>query len=136
MPIMNPFIDDYLHSVIPEREEVVAEMEALAAERGFPIIGPLCGRLCYQQALIVGAKSVFEMGSGFGYSTYWFAKAVGPEGSVIHTDGSQDNSNAAKGYLERAGLKDRVTFEVGNANDIIERYDGPFDVIFCDIDKE
>ena len=38
--IVNPEIEAYIHSLLPERDEVVAEMEAYAAEHNVPIIGP------------------------------------------------------------------------------------------------
>jgi predicted O-methyltransferase YrrM len=111
-------------------------MEALAAKRGFPIIGPAVGQLCYVMARAIGARKVFECGSGFGYSTWWFSRAVGPDGEVHHTDGSQENSEAARGFLDQAGLAPRVRFHVGDAREILAGAVGPFDVIFNDIDKE
>src|SRR5205814_1707352 len=76
-----------------------------------------------------------EMGSGFGYSTYWFAQAVGEGGRVVHTDGDAKKSADAKDYLARAGLAARVTFEVGDAVAVLKKYPGPFDVVIIDIDK-
>jgi predicted O-methyltransferase YrrM len=129
-------MEEYLHRITPEREEIPAEMEALARERGFPIVGPLVGRLLFTLARSAGARRVFEMGSGYGYSTYWFARAVGPEGRVVHTEGSEENSRLARELLGRASLAERVEFEVGDAREILALRDGPFDLIFCDIDKE
>jgi predicted O-methyltransferase YrrM len=111
-------------------------MEARGAEERFPIIGPLVGRLCQQLALSIGARDVFEMGSGFGYSTWWFAQAVGEGGRVVHTDNSAQRSADARTYLQRAKLADRVLFEVGDALQILRQYPGPFDVVFIDVDKE
>ncbi|MEX0742719.1 MAG: O-methyltransferase, partial [Actinomycetota bacterium] len=59
-------------------EPVLLEMEAEGKERGFPIIGRLVGVTVELLARSVAAKRVFELGSGFGYSAYWFARAVGP----------------------------------------------------------
>src|SRR3990170_3332243 len=81
--IINPKIEEYLRNLNPIQDNVLKEMEELGNERGFPIIGPLVGSLLYQLAIIIGAKRVFDMGSGFGYSAYWFAKALGKEGLVI-----------------------------------------------------
>jgi len=127
--------------LIPAPDPVRAGMERLAAERGFPIIGPLVGNLCYTLARTIGARRVFEMGSGFGYSTLWFARAVGPGGTVVHTEGSAENSRQAREFLGQAGLADRVRFEVGDAREIIDREIErgdlmPVDILFNDIDKE
>jgi predicted O-methyltransferase YrrM len=141
MNLLDPGIEQYLRSLVPAPDAVRAEMEDLAARRRFPIIGPLVGNLCGVLARAIGARRVFEMGSGFGYSTLWFAQAVGPEGLVVHTEGSEDNSRLARDFLTRAGLADRVRFEVGDAREILaaemRRPDmQPFDVVFNDMDKE
>lgn len=135
LTIVHPEIEAYLHDLQRSREPVLMEMEERAAKEGFPIIGPLVGRLCKMMAQSIGAKDIFELGSGFGYSTYWFAQAVGAHGRVVHTDGDAKKSGDAKSYLKRAGLESRVHFEVGDAVDVLKQYPGPFDVLFCDIDK-
>ena len=135
MAIVDPDIEAFLAAHQKSRDPILIEMEKRAEESRFPIIGPLVGRLCKQTALAVGARDVFEMGSGFGYSTYWFAQAVGDGGRVVHTDGDAKKSNDAKDYLGRAGLVSRVTFEVGDAIKTLQKYPGPFDIVFIDIDK-
>jgi caffeoyl-CoA O-methyltransferase len=113
-------------------------MEAEAAETGFPIIGPASGQLCYLLARLSGARSVFELGSGFGYSTAWFARAVLENGGgrVHHTVWDQALSERAHRHLAALGLLDLVTFRVGEAVQALRETPGPFDLIFNDIDKE
>ena len=135
MSIVDEAIEKFLHDHQRSRDPVLLEMEKRAEQQRFPIIGPLVGRLCKQVALAIGARDVFEMGSGFGYSTFWFAQAVGEGGRVVHTDGDAKKSADAKDYLGRAGLGARVTYEVGDATAVLKKYPGPFDVVFIDIDK-
>jgi predicted O-methyltransferase YrrM len=135
MDIVDPEIEDYLGQLLPPREPVVAEMEALAEKIHFPIVGPLVGRLLYQITLIHHAERIAELGSGFGYSAYWFAKGLPKTGKVICTEGSADRIRQGKDFLTRAGLIDRVEFRRGNALERITEGGGPFDIIFCDIDK-
>ena len=135
MDLVQPDIDRYLGRWAASEDPVVVEMERLAAERGFPIVGPQVGRLLLMLARSIDAKRVLELGSGFGYSAWWFATAVGPEGHVILTEGSQDNANLARGFLDRAGLAGRVEIRVGDGLEIARKYDGPFDIVFNDIDK-
>jgi predicted O-methyltransferase YrrM len=133
--IVSPAIEEYLARVAPESAGVLLEMERLAAVKRFPIVGPLVGRLLHLLARAVGARAVFECGSGYGYSAVWFAGALSPGGRVTLTDGSKENCAAARDYLGRAGLLDRCEIRQGDALDILERAAGPFDIIFCDIDK-
>lgn len=136
MDIVNPAIEQYMLNLDPVTDPILRDMQDYAAPRNFPIVGPLVGRVLYQLALISGARRIFEMGSGFGYSAYWFAQALGPNGEIICTDGSADNARRAMSSFENAGLAAKIRFEVGNALDIIDRVPGEFDIIFNDIDKE
>ena len=129
-------VEDYLYSSLLERDAALRDMEADAAARSVPIVGPAVGRLLYQLGKMINARTVFEMGSAIGYSTVWWARAVGEGGRVIYTDGSQKNADLARRNLERAGVLDRVTIKVGDAIEILSEQKEAFDVVFNDIDKE
>jgi len=116
-------------------DPVLVSMETRAQERGFPIVGRATGRFLEMMARSVGAQRVLELGSGFGYSAYWFARAVGPEGEVICTDADPDNAALAERYLREAGLWGRVRYRVGDALSALAAEPGEFDVIYCDVDK-
>lgn len=134
--ITNDAVEDYMYSLLPARDEVLAQMESEAAKRNIPIVGPLVGRLLHQIASIAGARQVFEMGSAIGYSTIWWARAVGPQGKVVYTDGDTKNAIEARNYFERAGVCDRIIIHTGDALEILSEQNQEFDIVFCDIDKE
>jgi len=134
--ITEPPVEDYLYALLPARDEVLAEMEALAAEKDIPIVGPAVGRVLAQLAMISGAKTVFEMGSAIGYSTIWWARAVGDGGRVFYTDGNPHNAEQARRYFQRAGVSGRITLYTGDAMELLSEQKGEFDIIFTDIDKE
>ena len=137
LDVLHPSINGYLQDIIPERDEVLTEMEAHARANRFPIVGPLVGRVLHQLVLLTNPTRIFEMGSGFGYSAYWMAKALRqPEAGIICTDGSQENADRAAGYLARGGIADRIDYRVGNALEIIDETEGDFDIIYNDIDKD
>jgi caffeoyl-CoA O-methyltransferase len=130
-------VDQYLYSMLPERDEVLREMEAEAAKRNIPIVGPAVGRLFYMLARLSRARRVFEMGSAIGYSTIWWARGVGEDGHVIYTDGDSNKAMEAYKYFERAGLEKRIEIKVGDALELLSEQNlEPFDVIFNDVDKE
>jgi caffeoyl-CoA O-methyltransferase len=135
MEIVDPRIEDYLRDLLGGEHEVAEAMEREAGERDFPIVGRTVGVTLEVLARSIGARRVLELGSGYGYSAYWFARAVGPGGEVHMTEGDPKNQKEAMDYLGRAGLGETVRSHVGNALDIIDELDGEFDVIFCDIDK-
>lgn len=135
-------MSDDVERYLTERAEtehgdaVLADMEARAKEHGFPIVGRASGRYLELAARSIGARRVMELGSGYGYSAYWFARAVGPTGTVVCTEGSADNASLAKDYLTRAGFWDQVTYRVGDALTGFAQEEGAFDVVYCDVDKD
>ena len=136
MPILEPQIEQYLNDLLPERNRVVREMEEYAAANNFPIVGPMVGRLCYQMVKSINAKRIFEMGSGFGYSTYWLAKGLPDDGKVIFTEYSPNNIKLAEDFLGRTNVLHKVEIIQGDAIERLEKMDGEFDLILNDIDKE
>jgi caffeoyl-CoA O-methyltransferase len=135
LDIVHPRVERYLHSLLPPRDPVMRAMEARAGREGIPIVGPVVGRLFYQLALMTGARRVMELGSAIGYSTLWWARAVGRGGRVWYTDSDPLNARDARKYLRQGGVADRVTFLVGDALEGMQRVRGRFDIVFCDIDK-
>jgi len=112
------------------------EIEKEAEKNKVPIVGPAVARVLYQLAMISRAKTVFEMGSAIGYSTIWWARAVGKDGRVVYTDGDRKNADKAQKYFERAGVADRITVHVGDALELLSEQKEAYDVIFNDVDKE
>ena len=131
-------IEDYLTNlaVVEHREAVLEEMELRAGEQGFPIVGRSAGRFLELMARSVGAQRALELGSGFGYSAYFLAGAVGSDGELVCSDLDPANRDRAEGYLRRAGRWDPVRWWTGDGLEVLEAQTGEFDVIFCDVDKE
>lgn len=131
-------VGEYLDELVPERHPELLEMERHARETGFPIIGPASGQLCYLVARMIGARRVFELGSGFGYSTAFFARAVRENGggTVHHVVWDEDLSSRARSHLRALGLEDVVRYHVAEAVETLRSIEGPFDLIFNDIDKQ
>jgi predicted O-methyltransferase YrrM len=135
--IVDPRVEDYMRSLLTRYDEpVLLEMEAEGTELNFPIIGRLVGVTVELLARSIGAERVFELGSGFGYSAYWFSRAVGPDGEVHATDGDPANEPKALDYLSRAGLVEPIRWHVGDAVENLGAVDGEFDVVYNDIDKQ
>lgn len=138
MHLIPPELSGYLESLVPPRGGELERMEEHARATDFPIIGPVAGHFCYLLARLVGARRIFELGSGFGYSTAWFARAVRENGGglVHHVVWDQGLSDRARRHLADLDLLDLVDFHVGEAVAALRAAEGPFDLVFNDIDKE
>ncbi|MGM0592263.1 MAG: O-methyltransferase [Halobacteriota archaeon] len=131
-------VDDvarFVRAVGPDHDQIQREMAAFADDNGFPIIGPDAGGVLRLLARLTEASSVFEFGSGFGYSAYWFLRGMEESGRVVLTEFDVDELDKGREFFERAGVTSRATFEAGDAVEIVDRYDGPFDVVLIDHQK-
>jgi caffeoyl-CoA O-methyltransferase len=137
MNFLDPAIAAYLDNLVPERAAELRDMERIAESTNFPIVGPASGQLCYLVARMIGAHRVFELGSGYGYSTAWFARAVRENGGgeVHHVVWDVDLSQRARKHLEQLGYTDLVRYHVAEAVETLRATEGPFDLIFNDITK-
>jgi caffeoyl-CoA O-methyltransferase len=129
-------VEQYLYSLLPERDVVISEMERYAEEHRVPIVGPAVARMLTLFAQVSGAKRIFEMGSAIGYSTIWLARAAGPKGKVTYTDGDPANAQRAQEYFRRAGVARRINVQVGDALELLKKTPGKFDLIFNDVNKD
>ena len=134
--ITDPGIEQYMHGLLPPRDEVVAEIEAYAAKHNIPIVGPAVARFLSSLVMMTGAKRIFELGSAIGYSTIWLARAAGQDAEVHYSDGDPAKAERAQGYFERAGVAARIRVHVGDALSALAATPGTFDVIFNDVDKD
>ena len=129
-------VETFAATVGPERDAVLEEMDERAAETGFPTVGPAVGGWLQQFAGLVDARRVFEFGSGFGYSAYWFARGLPVGGEVVLTEVDEAELDDAREYLARGGYADRARFELGDAIETVDGYGAPIDVVLIDNEKD
>jgi caffeoyl-CoA O-methyltransferase len=134
--ITDPAIEQYIYDLLPPRDEVLAEMEAYAAEHQIPIVGPVVARFLASLVMMTKAKRIFELGSAIGYSTIWLARAAGAGAEVHYSDGDVANAERARSYFERADVAAGIQVHVGDALTCLAATTGSFDVIFNDVDKD
>ncbi|EMA09129.1 Predicted O-methyltransferase YrrM [Haloarcula vallismortis] len=127
--------EQFARTLAPPSDAIIEEMDAKADREGFPTVGPAVGGWLRLVARMVDADRVFEFGSGFGYSAYWMAPAVPEDGQIVLTEVDANELAEAREFLDRGGFTDRAAFEHGDAIEIVERYDGAFDVVLIDNEK-
>jgi predicted O-methyltransferase YrrM len=123
----------YLDRLLPPRDPLLAEMEALAG-RDVPISDPEVGRLLSILARARASRRILEVGTAIGYGTLCLARGA-PEARVLTIDSDPERLETARRFLERAGVLERVELLQGAALDVIPRIDGPFDLVYLDAVK-
>ncbi len=132
--ITDPRIESYLLGMSHEEDPRLAAMEGKAQETGLPIVGRLVGRFLYLLTRLKQPSLIVELGSGFGYSGYWFARALSLRGKVVMIDHSEENMAYARQVMSETGLVERAEFRVGDALQTGREYEN-IDLLFIDIDK-
>lgn len=127
---------EYLDQLLPQSDPLLAEMEAYAAEHRVPIADREVARFLEITARANGARKGLEIGMAIGYSVVHLVRGMGQDGLLVTIEPSEEMIHAASGYLERAGLRDRVRIERGKALDVIPNLNETFDLLFIDALKE
>lgn len=136
LDILHPAVAGYLDRWSTEPDPVRSEMESYAATHDFPIVGPVVGGFLAVLARGAGVKRIFEMGSGFGYSALWFARATGTGADITCTELDPENIRRGKEWHRRAGIGDCVRWVCRDARAALSDSAGDLDLVFCDIDKK
>jgi len=127
---------EYLDQLLTQNDPLLAEMEAYAAEHRVPIADREVARFLEITARITGARKALEIGMAIGYSVVHLVRGMGQDGLLVTIEPSEEMIERATGYLERAGLLDRVRIERGEALDVMPNLDETFDLLFIDALKE
>jgi predicted O-methyltransferase YrrM len=126
---------EFARAIGPDPDEIIEEMDAQAESEGFPTVGPAVGGWLQMLARLVDARRVFEFGSGFGYSAYWFARALPDDGEIVLTEVDESELDQAREYMTRGGFDDLASYELGDAIQTVDEYEGPFDAVLIDNEK-
>ncbi len=126
----------YLCARYWEEDELLRDLREDLERRGPTIqVSAETGRLLATVIAATGAARVLEVGTLFGYSGVWLARALPAHGHLDTLELSDVHADAAEEWFARAGVGDRVTVHRGAALDTLERLQGPYDVVFIDAAK-
>ena len=129
--------EEYFSQFIPERDNLLLELEKQALDENIPIIGPVMGQLLSLLVMVTGSRRVLELGTAIGYSGLYIARSLAhPDSELITIEYSKERAREARQNFENAGLTDKISIETGEALDIMDDLDLAFDLIFIDINKE
>jgi caffeoyl-CoA O-methyltransferase len=130
--IVTSAVSDYLDRTRPEPDPLLAEMEERGDRNGIPIVVPGTGALLEVMALARSARRALEVGTAIGVSTLHILRGMAADGTIVSFEIDPVRHEAARGYLERAGLLDRADLRLQDAREGLAELEGPFDFAFID----
>jgi predicted O-methyltransferase YrrM len=128
-------VERYLASLNSASDTVLEEVGRLGAERDLPLVDAEVGALLRVLATAIRATRILEIGTAIGYSGIWLAGALPSSGMLVTMEKDSERALVARANFERAGLTERVNVMVGEAERLLAKVSGPFDLIFQDGDK-
>ena len=137
---VNKVLTDY-HARIARETELMKSTEpdriaAMLDDLLLPV-GPDTGTILNLLARGMGAKTIVELGTSYGYSTVYLAEAArATGGKVITFELAEKKARYAREQLARAGLEQFVEFQVGSALDNLPKVAGPIDFVLVDLWKD
>jgi predicted O-methyltransferase YrrM len=134
--ILRDDVERFVRTVATSQDGVLAEMDQYAREQGFPHVGHEVGATLRLLARLVDADRAFEFGSGFGYSAYWIAGALPAGGEIVLTEHDEHELEMAREFMDRGGFDGLARYESGDAIEIVDSYEGPFDFVLIDVQKD
>jgi predicted O-methyltransferase YrrM len=133
---VDPQIEKYMLSLTTATDlPLLSAMEKFAHDNNFPIVDRLVGIFLEFLSKTIHAQRIFEFGSGYGYSAFWFARGMSADGQLYCTDGDPENLNQAKYFLQESDYWNKINFQTGLAQQIFHTTAGTFDICYNDADK-
>lgn len=132
--ITNIAIEDYLHDLMPPRDEVLANLETRAKQQGLSLVGPVQGQFLYLQALMMNARNALEVGITTGYAAIYIMKALRQTGGKMTAiERNPERVKLATEVISAAGMSDLITIHLGEWYELLPSLNEQFDLIFLDV---
>jgi len=140
MPIYTDVLENYVRETFAAEDKILSTIRSEIPRRGLPSITvkPEEGRFLQFLVAASGARLALEIGTLGGYSGVWIARGLSASGKLITLERSDKHAAVAADHFEMAGVADKVELRVGDAHALLPdlAYEGPFDFIFIDAEKE
>jgi predicted O-methyltransferase YrrM len=128
-------VERYLSELNHATDPILLDLARVGAEQDLPLVDAEVGALLRVLAHSVSAKRILEIGTAIGYSGIWLAGALPADGMLLTMESDPERVRVARANFERAGVADRVSVIAGDAQRMIAKVAGPFDLIFQDGSK-
>ncbi len=133
--IVDERITSYIHSLIPDEQGVIGEIEQNALQEEVPIIRKETKEWIKTMLLIKKPLRVLEVGTAVGFSAIYMSRFLPEEGHITTIENWEPRIQKAKENFAKAGVADKITLLEGDAAEILKDLTGHYDFIFMDAAK-
>lgn len=129
------YMEEYIRNLIPNRVNILAEIEDFARENKVPIVQKETAKFLEFMVNMKKPLRILELGTAIGFSSILMYEASGTTPSIVTIERDEKMIELAKINIEKFNLKDNIKIEEGDCLEILERLEEPFDLIFMDAGK-
>ena len=138
---LSPEIHAYLveHGTPPDAllRELIEETRAKVGGLAMMQVAPEQGTFLTLLTRLIGARRAVEVGTFTGYSALCIARGLPDDGQLLCCDTSEEWTEIARRYWEKAGVADRIELRIGPGADTLRALpeEETLDLGFIDADK-
>ena len=129
------YMEEYIRSLVPEREGTLKEIEEFARENGVPIVQKEAGKFLEFMVSMKKPLRILELGTAIGYSSILMYESAGTNPDIVTIERDEKMIELAKLNLAKFNLENKIKIEAGDCLEILEKLQEPFDLIFMDAGK-
>lgn len=129
------YMEQYIRSLIPEKEGLLAEMKAYAIENRVPIIQKEVGNFLETMISIKRPVRILELGTAIGYSAILMCLSSNKVSDIVTIERDETMIKLALENIKKAELDNKIQVISGDCLEVLEKMEDSFDFIFMDAGK-
>ncbi len=133
--ITYPYIDEFLNALQVPEDGFLRALEESCRKEDIPAAVRPTARLLYLLAAAKAPKRILEIGTAAGYSALMLYTGSGKQAQIITIEKDEERFLMARQNLRAFGALDKVKPVCGDAEEVLDTLEGPFDLVFIDAAK-
>lgn len=135
---MDEALETYVLDHTDAEPELLRRLERdtqLRLLNGRMVSGRHQGRLLVMLCRMIKPRTILELGTFTGYSALCLAEGSSDETQVHTIEHNDELESTIRGWFDQSPYKNRLHLHIGEALDVLATLEGPFDLVYLDLDK-
>jgi caffeoyl-CoA O-methyltransferase len=137
MDLIHPLAQVYAEKYSPQEDTLLNEIEAQtrAHPHAHMLSGALQGKFLEIISILLHPAYILEIGTFLGYSALCLARGLGPDGELHTLEIDEETAAVARENFKKSKTGNKIILHTGNALELLDTLDKPWDLVFIDADK-